>query len=133
MPAGISNASSAVGNVSVLNGNLAAGRTLIYKNGFIANSTDVFYTVTAGKTFYLISVSASVSASVANSNRSYVWFGGVIPDGVLLVFSGPQSAGNQNQALSFPHPIPIAAGEEINCSTEAATTKIAAAICGWEE
>ena len=133
MPAGISNASSAVGNVSVLNGNLAAGKTILFNGASVSGATATLRTVTAGKTYYLLYANLSVKSS-DNFETASIKFD---TDYLILKYTAVTAIYNENFASTtsktFPHPIPIAAGTVITVVSSAGGTTASAQIIGWEE
>ena len=120
----------------------ARGKTTIIKAGGANNSTNNFYTVTAGKTFYLVggAVTANINAAALNG----IWYvqadtGG---DGVFrtLMYGNffTSAAGGADRAhvtcpLTLAVPLPFTAGTVFRCVSNAVAVEVYPTVWGWEE
>ena len=130
MPAGVSNAASPPDLYN------PRGKTLI---GAVANvvggGSEIIYTVTTGKTFYLLGCNLSYKAT-ANNIQTYILIDTpVIP--LIEMFSTVESTyrptDSDHAQLSFAQPIPIASGVTITLFSGAATLLSYGRLYGWEE
>ena len=111
------------------------GKTILYDNNNAANAVTVIRTVTAGKTYYLMACGLKMHSTTDNKwGQLQVGAGAdVLLYGGTAITAGTVDSFDQVQILSFPHPLPIAAGVEIKVQSNDATTLAAAWIIGWEE
>ena len=120
----------------------ARGKTTIIKAGGANNSTNNFYTVTAGKTFYLVGgvVTANINAAALNG----IWYvqvdtGG---DGTFRTFMYgdffTSAAGGADRAhvtcpLTLAVPLPFPALTVFRCVSNAVAVEVYPTVWGWEE
>jgi len=111
------------GAQSVLYG--LVGKTIIYKNAEANNNTVTLHTVTAGKTFYLLTASLSWSGSgtaslelSSSANR------------ILVAYSAAASGLTGN---TYIQPIPIPQNTPIQVTSSEAAMNCIAAVIGWED
>jgi hypothetical protein len=134
MPGGISNASSAVGTVSLLNGNTQlAGKTLIPRSDHANGGSTILYTVPAGKTFYLINATLNIY-STQNAVVGQFQTGAA---SILLCLESDVNAAKLTDSkcfsVAYPHPIPVYAGDTLSVYSSHANLTATAYIVGWEE
>jgi len=135
MPGQISNASSAVGNVALLNGHTQlAGKTLLYDHETVTAGNVTLRTVTAGKTYWLLAAQLTMSGTI-NGMAGYITYG-YAGDRILLVnldmVATYLPATTDHAEMTFPHPLPLAAGLTVVMTASANCTGYAT-IVGWEE
>lgn len=124
----------------VVTDNLYASRnrTIVCKAGSGENGSTVIHTVTAGKTFYLCSITLSgLNASTTNASLHYVTtnmtgMGDLIYVQTAFAVSGQVGANGEN-SVSFPMPLKITAGKTVSVGNIAASSYAYATITGWEE
>lgn len=108
-----------------------AGKTMLYpshaETGVLA--IDI-HTVTAGKIFYMLSCGLC-SSGVATAGYTSVYMRG----GTDMLIRLPITANNLHAELivTYPYPIPIAAGTVITMMSTEADITGTAYIVGWEE
>ena len=109
------------------------GGSQIVKSGKKANGTEILYTVTAGKTLYLISVESMVSDNVGGLTAVYIrdeldvtWYQ---CDYRMSVQNNPNWG---KQSFFFP-PLEVPAGYDICMYSNVAGLNCQASIFGWEE
>ena len=136
MPAGISNASNANPTVTVIN-SPAEGKTIILRSGN-RNSTGAtdLYTVPAGKTFFVCSMTLSLSATAAGcwtqfiagpilgTNKGILRIDGAITPTYHTQFS-------DQHAWTPTVPIPLTAGEVCRLDATITTGTAYASVMGW--
>jgi len=133
------NSGTTIGDVNVVSitgvvqTNLAKGKTILYNNVGANNSTQTIRTITAGKTYYLLSVGLTYNSGTAGASANVSTTDGVL----LLMYLGATATYNtsvgDHAELTFPHPIPIAAGKTITVTSGNANSNAAGWIIGWEE
>lgn len=109
--------------------------TLVQKTGAVDNGTAIVHTVTNGKTFYLTAATARISVYAAGGALS----------GFLAIRNGSdtfvteiiglncaEAVAGDFGSISFPVPVPIAAGYDIYVYASAKAT-CRGNIWGWEE
>lgn len=116
--------------ITLTQDSLLLGKTLIYKGNSGSGGNIIIHTVTAGKTFYLLSACLSVQ-STAIDTVGYLHIG--VQANKLLYVAVGSAAGQSAVAVSFSHPIPMAALTSIALSQESGTGEVFGAITGWEE
>ena len=114
-----------------------AGKTILFHNGLAVSAVAVpLHTVTAGKTYYMITAGVAYYADAAQEAGGNLYIG-VTSKNLLQVFSKydatyyPTDSGSLS--LAFPYPIPIAAGTEIGVKSSMAGMNTYGWIVGWEE
>ena len=135
MPGGISNASSAVGNVSLLNGHIQlAGKTILHDHETVTAGNVTLRTVSGGKTYYLLAAQLTISGTI-NGIAGYLTYG-YSGDRILFINLDKTTtyapAVTDHAEMTFPHPIPLAAGLTVVLNASANCTGYAT-IVGWEE
>ncbi len=135
MPGGISNASSAVGTVALLNGHTQlAGKNILHDFDTVTNGNVTLRTVSGGKTYYLLAAQLTVSGTI-NGIGGYLNYG-YAGDRILFInldkVTTYKPAVTDHAEMTFPHPIPLAAGLTIVMTASANCTGYAS-IIGWEE
>lgn len=138
MPGQISNASSAVGTVTILNGNLAEGKTIISR--FIStNTVATIYAITPNTTFYVMEVGLSIHSSV-DKTLGYIntSIAGTLMMAHLYAAITPtyHTKDQASMAVTFPHPLPIvvgAGGASINIHSSNVALTADGYVIGWEE
>ena len=127
----ISNASfPMVGDITLVQDSLLLGKTIVLKGNSGTGGNIIIHTVTAGKTFYLLSACLSIQ-STAIDTVGYLHIGAQA-NKMLYVAVG-NAAGQSAVAVSFSHPIPVAALTNIALSQESGTGEVFGSITGWEE
>jgi len=115
--------------------NEARGKTLLFRPGIATAGTTTMRTVTAGKTFYLAMAGLMYSASVGNVKASIK----TSVDSTLIlqmyshITATYHTQDSDHAEITFPHPIPIAAGVEIQVYSSNAGITANGWIIGWEE
>lgn len=107
------------------------GKTIISQTNIIADGYVTIYTVTAGKTFYL--VSAYCNASTSGSG----FIAQLIAGAQILIYLGPLVAVGATVTcglpLSLAAPIPFPAGTIFRIYSNDAAMVVTGGIIGWEE
>jgi len=128
--AGISNAASPQQNLFPLK-----GKTMIFERGGVSAGTSILHTVTAGKTFYLVSGGLGYVATI--DNRDVMLHAGSVSKTLLFMTSQftatYQTSNTRSEVVNYPQPIPIAAGSEISVWSSDAAINADGWIIGWEE
>jgi hypothetical protein len=131
MPGGISNASLASGAAPL------AGKTIIAVSNlnFTPNTTTTLYTVTAGKTFYLLYAWLQINSTADGQNGTLD--AGAAGNTILRLGAGLTGTYNiridKSTTITFPYPIPYAAATTFRVTSTHANLYPAAGIIGWEE
>ena len=120
MPSGISNASSAVGNVSILNGySQLKGKTIIYLNASANDGSAVMYSVANGKILYILAAGITGYGTTAG-REAYIHLNNVNSKILKIVCPSATAEGIQT-FVTYPHPLPapgIIGGFEISLRAE---------------
>lgn len=107
--------------------------TQIIKEGLALNNTVTLHTVTAGKTFYLTSISFSMDNSGAAASRGWLYIRDaadtIVATWAAICHNGLSVA----QVIPFSIPIPIAAGYDLTIQSFAATIQVEVTITGFEK
>ena len=111
------------------------GKTILYNTGTVAGGNLTLRTVTAGKTFYLLSAWISYVSTVDNSfAKIYVaTTASPLIDLRSSITATYHTSDSNSLIATYPHPIPIAAGVAIILSSQSASTDADGGIVGWEE
>lgn len=131
MPGSISNASLASGAAPL------AGKTIVAVSNInlTAGTTTTIHTVTAGKTFYLLYAWIQINTTVDGQNVRLD--AGATTNTILRLGSGITATYNiridKSSTITFPYPIPYAAGTTFRIDSSAANVYCAGGIIGWEE
>jgi len=111
------------------------GKTMIYSQAWVSDGWATARTVTAGKTYYCICATLSYYAT-SNLRTVNLVFGSA-GNVVMLVKSNVNATYHVNDAgdktVTFPHPIPVAAGEAIRIYSNNAGITGFVHLTGWEE
>jgi len=134
MPGQISNASSAVGNVSLLNGHTQlAGITTIYDAAFAIDTTAPLYTVTAGKTFYLIHAYIACYSTVDLQEGSLkTSFPGTLLWWRSAITGTYKTSDAATIQITPPQPMPFPANTAFTLYSSHADMDVRGAIWGFE-
>lgn len=111
------------------------GKTILYDFQQTTNSPVNLRTVAAKKTYYLVAAGTTMYSTVTNIYGTvYI---GTTARTFLSVLSAITptyaTAHATSDHITFPHPLPIAAGEIIRTSTNNAAGQITSWIIGYEE
>lgn len=110
------------------------GKTILYDRANATNGTGVLRTVTAGKTYYLLEAGFWYKATTNNAEGKLYVSNANQP---ILYMSAKITAtywvsDTDHAELTYPHPLPIAAGVSLWVSASAGMT-VQGWIIGWEE
>lgn len=115
--------------------NTLEGKTILYNSNSKANGTETLRTVTAGKTYYMIMAGLSYKATA--SSRVGILYVDSDTNHLIHHISAITATYNEvdrgSTVVVFPHPLPVAAGIDININSDAATIGVYGWIVGWEE
>lgn len=136
MAGGITNVSFPQSREMILvEDNLLLGKTMLYKRGYVNGASNSMYTITAGKTFYIVLATLGYEATHDGAN-AYLWIGSAT-DRLLEAWAnitGTYKTSDTNTIpLAFPHPLPVAAGVTIGVTSDHADMRAHASFVGWEE
>ena len=115
--------------------NEARGKTILYDGDDVTNGTTTMRTVTAGKTYYLLMAGLAFYSS-ANGEEARIRIGGGTNFILRLasrITPTYRTTDSDHSEVTFPHPIPVAAGVAISVTSTAAVLGAYGWIVGWEE
>ena len=136
MPGMISNASSAVGTVSLMNGaTQLAGKTILFNSAGATNQESLIRNVSAGKTYYLVSLVLYYTSTTDGLQCSvYVEGAG---QKILRLTSVVEATYRpkdfQKIVLQPPNPIPILDGNSLLLFSQGAGLTAECCCLGFEE
>lgn len=112
----------------------AKNKTTIFKHNIATSTTANIYTVTAGKTFYLVSAWLHAKGIGTIDGNAYLDTGGADR---LLMLGAPYSAATDritsSASLALTAPMPFAAGTIFRVGSDSAGCYGFAGVIGWEE
>jgi hypothetical protein len=119
----------------------AAGKTTIRKASVAVNQTTTIYTVSAGKTFYLVSAFLAGYITAANIDRYGTLGVDTGGNGVfvnlltvnLTALTGATNMPAVTATLSPSVPMPFSAGTVFNSTSSGPNCGVTTSIMGWEE
>ena len=115
--------------------NEARGKTILYDHALTTAATTTMRTVTAGKTYYLLQAGVTYHCT-GDEKTGGIW---IVSNANNLIKIRTSITATYNTAVSdtitvtYPHPIPIAAGQTIRVNSSAAELTVRGWIVGWEE
>jgi hypothetical protein len=128
MGAGISNASTYLGI------NQAVGKTIIVDEISVAGGTATIYTVSAGKTFFLLECTLAYYATTNNAGATiYKNLAGNVVLQMISSIDATKTVDSGHAELHFAMPIPFAAGDRIVVRSTVAGLTAYGTVLGWEE
>ncbi len=115
--------------------NTLEGKTIIYARGSATAGSVTFYTVTAGKTLYIVQAGLEYEAT-SGARACILGVGGTV-NRLLMMRSKYTSTyytqDSGQMTVAYPHPIPIAAETILQVNSAHANLGAQAWIVGWEE